>query len=100
MSRFSILEKSNGELAVSSMSKKAQQGYDSDAITVYKYVDMNATFELEEAAYENDIPFAKNELDVIRFAIRCEEQLFVGLTYEEVERWLESYANSLNWEDD
>lgn len=61
---------------------------------------MNATFELEEAAYENDIPFTGNELDVIRLAIRCGEQLFVGLTYEEAERWLESYEDSFNWEND
>lgn len=95
--RFSISEEANGELAVREMSEKAQQGYDSDIITVYKYVDDNATYELEQAAeeagIEDDIP------NVVRFAIRCDEQLFVGLTFEEAERWLESYADALNWED-
>lgn len=44
MKKFTTTEKSDGELAIREMSQKAQEAYDStDLISVYKYIDYDAT---------------------------------------------------------
>lgn len=45
MRKFTNREKQNGELAVRSLSKKAQEGYcETDPLDVYEYKDENGTF--------------------------------------------------------
>ena len=93
MKKFTTSEKSNGELAVRDMSDKARAVYSgTDTISVYKYIDYDATAKAEEDAFDKDIDFFPGDLDVIRYAINDCGTITPNLTFEEAERYLEGLA--------
>ena len=89
MRNYTTNEKTNGELAVRTMSEKAQQGYNSTDIGVIEYTDLDATFEAEQKAFDNDVDFFPGELNVVRYAIVNSGSVTENLTYEEAEKYLE-----------
>ena len=96
MKKFTIAEKGNGELAVRDMSAKAQSAYNgTDLLSVYKYIDYDATAKAEEEAFNNDIDFFPGEFDVVRYAINYSGCLTLDLSFEQVEKYLEEYAEAL-----
>lgn len=101
MKRFTSTEKSNGELAVRQMSEKAQRAYSgTDLLSVYEYIDYDATAEAEEKAFDNDIDFYPGELNVIRYAINDSGEMRNGLTFDEAEKYLESLAEDIEEDDE
>lgn len=94
MKHFTQTEKSNGELAVRDMSAKAQSFYNStDLISVYKYIDYDATAKAEQDAFDNNIDFYSGELDVVRYAINHFGDVTLDLSFEEAEEYLEDCAD-------
>lgn len=90
MKKFTMAEREQGAFAVRSMSKKAADFYSSvDYISVYKYVDYDATDKAEEEAINNGIDFYAGELNVIKYAINDSGTFTLDLTFEEVEKYLE-----------
>lgn len=76
MRNFTIKEKSNGELAVRIMSKKAQNGYNvTDVITVCEYLD--------------------KDLDK-KYAVNYDGNITDELTFDEAEKYLEDLYDALN----
>ena len=76
MRNFTIREKSNGELAVRMMSKKAQNGYNvTDVITVCEYLD--------------------KDLDK-KYAVNYDGNITDELTFGEAEKYLEDLYDALN----
>lgn len=92
MRKFTPSEKSNGELAIRKMSKKAQDVYDNGDIAVYEYVDGDATCEAEKEAFDNGVDFFPGDLDVVRYAIKYCGDVTLGLTFDEAEEYLEGFA--------
>lgn len=90
MKKFTMTEKNNGELSVRYMSDKAQSTYyGTDLISVYKYIDYDATAEAEEKAFEEDRDFFPGDLDVIRYAVNFDGDITLDLTFEQAEKYLE-----------
>ena len=89
MKKYTNTEKYNGELAVRTMSEKAQQGYNGTGIGVIEYIDLDATFEAEQKAFDNGVDFFPGELNVVRYAIDYSGSVTENLTYEEAEKYLE-----------
>ena len=99
--RFTIKEKSEGELAVRDMSDKAQEAYYStDLISVYKYEDDDATLKAIEYAEEHDVDYFPGELNVYVYAINHCGDITLGLTFEQAEKYLEDVADSLCSDDE
>ena len=96
MKKFTSSERSNGELAVRRMSKKAQEAYsDTDLIGVYEYVDEGASYEAEQKAEAEGKDYFPGELDVVLYAVDYDGTIDNGLTFEEAEKWLEDFADAL-----
>ena len=96
MKKFTSSERSNGELAVRRMSKKAQGAYSgADLIGVYEYVDGDASYEAEQRAEAEGRDYFPGELDVTLYAVDYDGTVDSGLTFKEAEKWLEDFADAL-----
>ena len=96
MKKFTQAERSNGEIAVRGMSAKAQAAYNgTDLLSVYQYIDYDATAKAEEGAFNNDIDFFPGQLDVVRYAIDDSGCVSLDLSFEQAEKYLEEYADAL-----
>ena len=94
--KFTISEMNEGDLAVRGMSKKAQEAHSgTDLLNVAKYIDMDATQEAEDKAWEEERDFFPGELNVIRYAIIHDGDVIPDLSFEEAEKWLEDYFDAL-----
>jgi hypothetical protein len=101
MKKFTIREKADGELAVRDMSDKAQKFYGgTDMIAVAKYVDGDATIAAEEKADAEVIDYMPGALDVVRYALVWDGDVTDGLTFEQIEREIESLADAYAEEED
>lgn len=100
MKTFTTTEKTDGALAVRDMSEKAQKFYSgTDMIAVAKYVDGEATIAAEEKADAEGIDYMPGALDVVRYALIWDNDVTDGLTFEQVEREIESLADAYAEED-
>ena len=96
MKKFTQTEKCNGELSVREMSAKAQTAYcGTDLLSVYKYVDYDATAKAEQEALDSEKDFFPGDLDVIRYAINDSGSITLDLTFEQAEKYLEDYADAV-----
>ena len=91
--RFSQKEINDGSLAIRDMSEKAQDVYygTGGEVGLFKYIDDDATYELEEEAFEKGIDFMAGAYDVVRYAVSYFGDLTEDLTFEEAESLLEAY---------
>ncbi len=101
MKKFTIREKADGELAVRDMSEKAKKFYSgTDMIAVAKYVEEEATIAAEAKADAEGIDHMPGALDVVRYALIWDNDVTDGLTFEQIEREIESLADAYAEEED
>ena len=101
MKKFTIREKADGALAVRDMSDKAQKFYSgTDMIAVIKYVDELETLAAEAKADAEGIDHMPGVLDVVRYALVWNGYATDGLTFEEIEREIESLADAYAEDED
>lgn len=100
MKKFTIKEKRDGELAVRDMSDKARMFYRETDIAVAKYVDNDATLAAVEKAEAEGIDYMPGALDVVRYALIWDNDVTDGLTFEQIEREIESLADAYAEDED